>query len=654
MSAIAGIINFDGSIVGRYDLERVAKVLRPYGPDRSELMVAGPVGFVNMLMQMTPEDLFDRQPYRSVNGAMITADARIDNRDEVLAQIGVAKELATEWPDSRVLLTAWEMFGDTIWPMLRGPFAVAIWDPRCAALTLSRDHLGVNVVMWYKSERFFAFATMPKGLFAFRGVSRSLNEKKFADFLVLNHSDLATTIYENVYRVIPAHTVTVGIDGSMKQRRYWSVADITPLRLSSDEAYADGLRDRILLAVRRQMRSLHPLGCFLSGGLDSSSIATLVARDLDATGTRLSAFTQVPRHNFDGSVPNGCYADESPFVEAIVKSVPSIDVTYISNHDCDDFVNLERMFEALDGPVRNPMNLGWMLAILRLASSQCRRVVFSGRHGNFSASWTGWSQTADHFRRGRFIKTYRQWLLFYRSTSLSRWQCFRKLLLDPLLPQTFSRWAARHWNPRRAAAWQDDSPIEPAFAEAIGVGARAIQVGHDFRYRWRPDGRDRATTLSDFEGDWGQAIKALTGVEVRDPLADVDVVSYCLAIPPEQFLVEGIDRSLLRRAMWGLVPEVVLTNRLHGIQSADWYEKLTAQRDKLGAEVAQLSSSPLARRFIDFNRLYRALAAWPANDWHNPEVIREYRFVLARGIAGARFLAWLESSAESQSDHRPR
>ena len=112
----------------------------------------------------------------------------------------------------------------------------------------------------------------------------------------------------------------------------------------------------------------------------------------------------------------------------------------------------------------------------------------------------------------------------------------------------------------------------------------------------------------DYAGDWHAAEKAVTGVEVRDPTADLDVVAYCFGVPPEQYLAEGIDRSLIRRAMWGLLPEMVLTNRLSGLQAADWYEKLASRRGELAREVAALSASPLARRAIDIARLERALA----------------------------------------------
>ena len=147
MSGIAGLLRFDGQPVERRDLERMANALQAHGPDRSDVLLADNVGLVHVLMRMTPEDQFDRQPWRGASGAIIAADLRLDNRDDVLGRIGMAPQDALAWPDSRVLLTAWEKLGDEIWATLRGPFAVAIWDQRDRTLTLARDQLGLNVVM---------------------------------------------------------------------------------------------------------------------------------------------------------------------------------------------------------------------------------------------------------------------------------------------------------------------------------------------------------------------------------------------------------------------------------------------------------------------------------------------------------------------------
>jgi asparagine synthase (glutamine-hydrolysing) len=485
---------------------------------------------------------------------------------------------------------------------------------------------------------------MPKGLFALPDVPREFSEEKFADFLVLNHSDAATTVYRNVFRVPPAHLAKVRPGGDMEQRRYWSTADIKPVRLSSDQAYADGLRETLDRAVRRQMRSAHPIGCYLSGGLDSSSVAVLAARALGEKNQRLAAFTQVPREGFDGPVPLGRYSDETPYVKAIAELAGNIDVTFLRNDTIDDFADLERFFLVLESPVRNPTNLGWMLAIPRLARSQGRRVLLGGLFGNYTISWNGWSQTPEHLLHGRLLTAFRQWRVFYRRSHYSRWVAFRKLLIEPLVPDSVAKWADRRRRPHRIAPWQDHAAIRPDFAAEMGVDARAAEVGHDFLYRVRPGERAAGLMQVDYAGDWMAAEKAVTGVEVRDPTADMDVLSFAFGVPPEQYLAEDIDRSLVRRAMWGLLPESVLTNRTSGLQAADWYEKLDRRRGQLAAEIAELSSSPLARRAIDLERLDRAIKTWPTGGWDSLRVVEEYHLALTRGVAGARFLRWVESA----------
>jgi asparagine synthase (glutamine-hydrolysing) len=178
----------------------------------------------------------------------------------------------------------------------------------------------------------------------------------------------------------------------------------------------------------------------------------------------------------------------------------------------------------------------------------------------------------------------------------------------------------------------------------MAIDVRARKVGHDFLYRMRLNERIKGLTLVDYAGDWYAAEKAVTGVEVRDPTADIDVISYCFGVPPEQYLAEGIDRSLIRRAMWGLLPELVLTNCLSGVQAADWYEKLEKRHCELSRQIAELSESALVRRTIDLVRLERAIKNWPTAGWHTIEVFQEYNLALTRGVAAGRFLRWFESA----------
>ena len=99
MSGIAGLVCFDGKPVRRRELERVANALHQYGPDRSDILVENNVGFAHALMRTTPEDRFDRQPLRGASGALISADLRLDNREELLTQFGIEHRIANDWSD---------------------------------------------------------------------------------------------------------------------------------------------------------------------------------------------------------------------------------------------------------------------------------------------------------------------------------------------------------------------------------------------------------------------------------------------------------------------------------------------------------------------------------------------------------------------------
>ena len=334
--------------------------------------------------------------------------------------------------------------------------------------------------MWHRSAEFFAFATMPNALFAFADVPRELSEEKFADFLVLNHAVHETTIYRNVFRIPPAHVMQVKADGSARQRRYWSPAEIMPIKLASNQAYAEGLRACLDVAVRRQMRSAYPVGCLLSGGLElvgGGDPRCPCARREEPAAFRLHRGAAAGAS--DGPISNGHYADETPYVDAIARADGNIDVNYVRSNECIDLAELERFFIALQGPVRNPslrLDVGDSAACAReRAAGAARRLS-----GELTISWDGSSQAVDHLTRGPLLTAYRQWLLLYRLTSYSRWTALRKLFVEPLMVKSLGKYAARRRHAGGMAAWQEHAAIRPDFAAAMGVDIRAWQAGHDF------------------------------------------------------------------------------------------------------------------------------------------------------------------------------
>jgi asparagine synthase (glutamine-hydrolysing) len=128
------------------------------------------------------------------------------------------------------------------------------------------------------------------------------------------------------------------------------------------------------------------------------------------------------------------------------------------------------------------------------------------------------------------------------------------------------------------------------------------------------------------------------GIDLRDPTADRRLVEYCLSIPTEYYLCDGVDRGLARRAFADRLPQAVLTERRKGYPAADWHEFAGAGRDELAAELDRIAACEPARDLLDVERLRGLLKDWPKDGWERPEIRARYRQALLRGIAAGHFL----------------
>jgi asparagine synthase (glutamine-hydrolysing) len=150
---------------------------------------------------------------------------------------------------------------------------------------------------------------------------------------------------------------------------------------------------------------------------------------------------------------------------------------------------------------------------------------------------------------------------------------------------------------------------------------------------------DRLASLRHVDlGNYNKGMLGGWGVDQRDPTADLRLVEFCLNIPTEQFIVDGRPRSLLRRALAGRVPEVVLAEPNRGYQAADWHENVTAGRDEIGQWIARMVDCPPAADALDLPRLQRLIDQLPTSDWERDEVKYPYRYALLRGLSAGHFL----------------
>jgi len=182
--------------------------------------------------------------------------------------------------------------------------------------------------------------------------------------------------------------------------------------------------------------------------------------------------------------------------------------------------------------------------------------------------------------------------------------------------------------------------IHPRRFNEFDLRARARKCGLDFDYRpWKDSFSMRLWYLRRSDpGNYNKGVLGDWHIDSRDPTADVRLLEFCLAIPTEQFLSNGIPRALGRRALADRLPKIVLENRQTGLQAADWHERLTAVRNRVTSEIDQIAACPVAAKTLDLSRLHRLVENWPADGWHDAELSHSYRSTLLRAIAAGYFL----------------
>src|SRR5688572_14017842 len=155
-----------------------------YGPHDLALAELGPVTAGRCLYRLLPEDRFDRQPLTGEGGRfLLVADIRIDNRGELLGELGIGTPSTSTMSDAALLLAAYLRWGDDILQKMHGDFAFALWDSKEKSLTLARDATGECPLHFHAGDGFFAFASMAPALACLPEVGRAVDEERLAQFV---------------------------------------------------------------------------------------------------------------------------------------------------------------------------------------------------------------------------------------------------------------------------------------------------------------------------------------------------------------------------------------------------------------------------------------------------------------------------------------
>jgi len=540
MSGICGIVNLDGAPVERTVLEDMTAFMSFRGPDAQDVWIEGSVGFGHTLLRTTFESEHERQPCSLDGKVWITADARIDGRDELRRKIAATGRslpapMTAGIPDVELILHAYHAWGADCLDHLIGDFAFAIWDGRSRQLFCARDHFGVKPFFYARIGKGLVFSNTLECVRRHPAVSSVLDDLAIADFLLFEtNQDPAGTAFSDIRRLPPAQSLTWSVE-DLKLRCYWTLSRKAEIRHRPAGDYVERFRELLDAAVADRLRSSR-IGVEMSGGLDSTAVAATASNLLarHAVPFELSASTLV----YDRVIPD----EERRYAQMTAQMLGMP----IHCYAADDY----RLFEQYDHqgvpfpePVHEPDGAAWCESI-KTQVARCRVVL------------TGWDGDA---LLSESPKPYFRYLLK---------QCRLLRLLGGMagfaiserrsLPLRFQSWLAGN-----KAGGEQQSPfypawLNPALEERLELKTRwqqvktAEPVSHPVRpYAHRSFGY--LTQWSNFFDGYDPGVTGLP-LEHRHPLLDLRLLDYCLTLPPQPWCVK---KRILREAMRRMLPEPV-------------------------------------------------------------------------------------------------
>ena len=554
MSGIVGIVNLDGAPVDRELLSQMTDFLSFRGPDAQEVWVEDNVGFGHAMLRTTWEAKTERQPLTLDGKIWLTADARIDGRAELIAELeaklrrkiepvelhGQASRLTDDSyhsngydsvartpNDAELILFAYEAWGEDCVKHLIGDFAFAIWDSHQRRLFCARDHFGIKPFFYAHVDNTFVFSNTLNCVRLHPKVSDELNEIAIGDYLLFGDNyERDTTAFVQIARLPGAHTL-ISSSSNFKVQRYWSLTTDFHLHYQDSQDYPEQFRSLLTKAVKDRLRTSR-VAFEMSGGGDSTSVAALATTLTPNKAGALKAFCV----SYENLIP-----DQERQYSGLAASALGIPIEHII---ADEF----QLFDKRSKP--EPFDIYPLCTIptaLITQISKHARVMLTGWDGDL---WI--SETPRHY----FSYLLKSGQLGSLAAAMGHY-----MISQRRLPPIGARAALRRWkrkpDGRPYPVW-----IKPEFERRAGLRERWKQFTSEkpLAHPTRP------SAIVSYSGTiWTTVLEGydpgVTGIPVqaRHPLFDIRVVEFLLRLPPVPWCA---NKEIIRSALRGILPSDIL------------------------------------------------------------------------------------------------
>lgn len=544
MSGIFAIVHWDGQPVDPGELNRGLDLMVHRGPHGLKKWVQANVGLAYAHFEHDKQAKLANQPLE-MDGTTVAASLTLFRRKELAVKLGVDPSVG----DAALVLAAYRKWDRDLFDHLDGDFALVIWDANRKRLLAARDHLGAKPMFYAVRGKTVYFASEPKQILCQKGFEVAPDPLVVGEFLFQRFEDTTHTFFKGVKRLLPGHYLDMQHENALPVR-YWMPAMEERHQFASEQDYFDHFRDLLVEAVSVRLNVDHPVGCHLSGGLDSTSIV-MCADHLARTGqtpplVAISAGYAQPACN------------ETPEIMSVAKQLSfSHELFTADNQPLLDDLN-EVMFQA-DQPYAD-MGQDTFLETVRCLNAHGAKRLIMGFGGD--EVLTEGYYVRDLVLRRQYLKAIGEVMHIHRSGA-SHWPLWRigwdtfKTLVPVRHKMRIKSWlGAKRWHPPNF--------IEPRFAEQYGRYPAVVSdelpphVSITQRTTWQDITHPNTVWLLDLYEPKG----AYAGYDICYPFLDRRLIEFVFSVPLEVRIAGPKWKTLVRRALVDWLPEAVQARRL--------------------------------------------------------------------------------------------
>ena len=521
-------------------IESVRKQLVPYGPDGEAHYREDDIDILCYRFNEIQDAETSAQPGPESAGQFLSWDGRLDNREELVRELDGAAPLYAS--DEAIVAASYARWGIECLPKLIGDWALSVWDSRKQELVLAKDFLGARPLFYFAEEHQVQWCSILDPLVLLSGRKFDLNREYLAGWYGL-FPESRLTPYVGIFAVPPSSYVLVR-KNSVAIREFWTFASRRLVR-TNDAEYEEQFRQLLNQSIKRRLRSSRPILAELSGGMDSSSIVCVSDRVLKAGNARTPRLDTVSYYSL-----NEPSWDELPYV-AKVEELRGRKGAHIpvEPQGMFSFDSLTDRFMVTPGSLE-PTDAGHC-ELQRLLDEGGYRVVLSGIGGDevLGGVPTPYPLLSDLFVGGHWTQL---------AESLLAWALALRIPVARLFVQNLTLFlAAGHGSGTQSIPEWLSSNFQRTYSSAVRGYPRRFHF-----FGERPSFQDSLHTLEALRRQLSCYPPATNPCFRKSyPYLDRDLLEFLLAIPPDQLLRPVQRRSLMRRALSGVVPEELLNRK---------------------------------------------------------------------------------------------